>query len=108
MNANLTILVHLVVNGSMCLSDQAKIKFLEELVKDAKKEIKNGHILGIVALLFAFLGFFSLAASLVRLQHGVVGIGKAGATVVTGDFYIMIRAEPQESKRKRQLRNGET
>jgi hypothetical protein len=87
------------------LSDQAKIAFLEELVKDAKKEIKTGFILGLVGLIFASSGFFSYAADLLGFNLGWLALGIAGAAMVTGAFYIMIRADLQEGKWKKQLGN---
>ena len=87
------------------MSDQAKIAFLEELVKDAKKEIKTGFILGLVGLIFASSGFFSYAADLLGFNLGWLALGIAGAAMVTGAFYIMIRADLQEGKWKKQLGN---
>ena len=87
------------------MSDQSKITFLEELVKDTKKDIKNGFILGLVGLVFASSGFFSYVADLFGLNLGWLALGIIGSALIAGAFYIMIRADIQEGRWKRQFRN---
>jgi hypothetical protein len=89
----------------LVLSDQAKSTLLQELVKDAKDQIRNGFILGLVGLLFASFGFFSYATSLLGFSPAWLALGMAGAAMVIAAFYVMIRADMQEGKWKRQLEN---
>ena len=87
------------------LSDQARTALLQELVKDAKDRIRNGFILGLIGLLFASFGFFSFATDLLGFSLAWLALGMAGAAMVTAAFYLMIRADMQEGKWKRQLGN---
>ena len=85
------------------MSDQARIALLKELVSDAKKQIRNGFVLGLLGLILASLGFFSFADSLLGFNTGWLAIGIAGAAMLTVAFYIMIHADKQEGKWKKQL-----
>ena len=89
----------------LVLSDKARIALLQELIKDAKNEIRNGFILGLVGLLFASFGFFSYATSLLGFSLAWLALGMAGAAMVIVAFYAMIRADMQESKWKKELGN---
>ena len=88
------------------MSDQARIALLQELIKDAKDQIRNGFILGLAGLLFASFGFFSYATGLVGFGLAWLALGMAGAAMVIAAFYVMIRADMQEGKWKRQLENA--
>jgi hypothetical protein len=89
----------------LVLSDQARIALLQELIKDAKDQIRNGFIFGLVGLLFASFGFFSYATSLLGSSLAWLVLGMAGAAMVIAAFYVMIRADMQRDKWKRQLGN---
>jgi hypothetical protein len=89
----------------LVLSDQARSTLLQELIKDAKDQIRNGFIFGLVGLLFASFGFFSYATSLLGFSPAWLALGMAGAAMVIAAFYVMIRADMQEGKWKRQLEN---
>jgi UPF0716 family protein affecting phage T7 exclusion len=89
----------------LVLSDQARIALLQELIKDAKDQIRNGFILGLAGLLFASFGFFSYATGLLGFSPGWLALGMAGAAMVVAAFYVMIRADMQEGRWKRQLGN---
>jgi hypothetical protein len=93
-------------NGSGCLSDQAKIALLQELIKDAKTQIRNGFILGLAGLILASLGFLSYAESLAGFNLGWLALGMAGAAMVIAAFYLMIHADIQQDRWKRELGNA--
>jgi UPF0716 family protein affecting phage T7 exclusion len=87
------------------LSDQARTALLQELIKDAKDQIRNGFIFGLVGLLFASFGFFSYAAGLLGFSPAWLALGVAGVAMVVAAFYVMINADMQEGKWKRELGN---
>ena len=85
------------------LSDQERIALLKELVSNAKKQIRNGFVLGLGGLILASFGFFSFADSLLGFNTGWLAIGIIGAAMLAFAFYIMIHADMQEGKLKKQL-----
>ena len=85
------------------LPDQASAAFLQELIKDAKAQIRNGFILGLVGLLFASFGFLSYATGTLGFSLAWLALGIAGAAMVIGAFYVMIHADMQQNRWKRQL-----
>jgi hypothetical protein len=87
----------------LVLSDQERIALLKELVIDAKKQIRNGFVLGLGGLILASLGFFSFVDSLLGFNTGWLTIGIIGAAMLAVAFYIMIHADIQEGKLKKQL-----
>ena len=87
------------------LPAQSKEALLQELISDAKKQIKNGFIFGLVGLFFAFSGFFSFAFDLLGFSIAWLAVGMAGAAMVVVAFYVMIRADLQEINWKRELVN---
>jgi hypothetical protein len=89
----------------LVLSDQARTALLQELIKDAKDQLRNGFILGLVGLLFASFGFFSFATDLLGFSLVWLTLGMAGTAMIIAAFYVMIRADMQEGKWKRQLGN---
>ena len=89
----------------LVLSDQARIALLQDLIKDAKDQIRNGFILGLVGLLFASLGFFSYSTDLLAFSPAWLALGMAGAAMVIVAFYVMVRADMHKGKWKRQLGN---
>ena len=89
----------------LVLSDQARTALLQELIKDAKDQIRNGFIFGLVGLLFASFGFFSYTTSLLGFSLAWLALGMAGAAMVIAAFYVMIRADRLVGKWKRQLGN---
>jgi hypothetical protein len=105
LNTNLINSIRHLITRVFVLSDQARTALLQELIKDAKDQIRNGFILGLVGLLFASFGFFSYATDLLGFSPAWLALGMAGAAMVIAAFYVMIRADMQEGKWKRQLGN---
>ena len=85
---------------------QARIELLQQLVKDAKNQIRNGFILGAVGLIFAAVGFVSYAEELLGFGSGWLALGTAGAAMLAVAFYLMIHADAQAVKWKKQLENA--
>ena len=85
------------------MSDQAGITLLKELVDDAKKQIRNGFVLGLLGLIIASLGFVSFAYDLLGFNPSWLALGIVGAAMLAVAFYIMIRADMQEDKWNKQL-----
>jgi hypothetical protein len=89
----------------LVLSDQARTALLQELIKDARDQIRKGFIFGLVGLLLASFGFFFYATSLLGFSLAWLVLGMAGAAMVIGAFYVMIRADMQQGNWKKQLGN---
>lgn len=89
----------------LVLSEQAKAAFLQELIKDAEDQIRNGFILGVVGLLFASFGFFFYATGLLDFSLACLALGIAGMAMVIVAFYVMIRSDMQKNRWMRELGN---
>ena len=87
------------------MSAQSNDALLQELIRDAKKQIRNGFIFGLVGLFFAFSGFFSFAVDFLGFSVAWLAVGIAGAAMVIVAFYVMIRADLREANWKRDLVN---
>jgi hypothetical protein len=105
LNTNLINSISHLIIRVLVLSDQAGTALLQELIKDAKNQIRNGLIVGLVGLLFASFGFFSYATSMLGFSPAWLALGMAGAAMVIAAFYVMIRADRLVGKWKRQLGN---
>jgi hypothetical protein len=90
---------------ALVLSEQANTAFLQELIKDAKDQIRNGFILGVAGLLFASFGIFFYATGFLGFNLAFLTLGIAGVAMVTVAFYIMIRSDMRTERWKRELEN---
>lgn len=87
------------------MSEEAKTVFLKQLIKDAKVQIRNGFILGIVGLSFTLFGFVSFVFNLVSFSFTWLTLGVFGIALLAIAFYVMIRADMQAGKRAKELSN---
>lgn len=87
------------------MSDQARIALLQELIKDAKNQIRNGLVLGLVGLILAALGFLSYAEGFASFNFGWLTIGVVGAAMVVVAFYLMIQSDRKQERWQRELGN---
>jgi hypothetical protein len=62
--------------------------------------------LGAVGLVLAAVGFASYAEDLLGFGSGWLALGTAGAAMLAVAFYLMIRADTQAGKWKKQLENA--
>jgi hypothetical protein len=90
---------------ALVLSEQANTAFLQELIKDAKDQIRNGFILGVVGLLFASFGFFFYATGFLGFGPACLALGIAGVVTVIVAFYVMIRSDMRIGRWMRELEN---
>lgn len=103
--ANLKNSIAVLIMRVLVLSEQARIGFLQELIKDAKDRIRNGFVFGVVGLLFASFGFFFYATGLIGFSIACLALGTAGLAMVIAAFYVMIRSDRQKGMWMSELRN---
>jgi len=105
LNANLINSIAILIMRALVLSEHVNAAFLQELIKDAKDQVRNGFILGVVGLLFASFGFFFYATGFLGFNLACLALGMAGVATVIVAFYVMIRADMRISRWTRELGN---